>query len=207
MIGSLVEQGLKGLHENARSNVAIASPLGDLTLVRQSGNLVGLYYPRHRPAPSSPKLGVRTTEGFDEFETQLREYLAGARGRFELPFRAIGDDHDQKVWALVTGIPYGETVTYGQLACELEDGTTAQQIGAALARNPLCIVIPCHRVVGAGGRLTGYAGGLQRKRFLLDVEQRGCRARRTAVLTARSMSGTPVASTQHERHRPFGIVA
>jgi methylated-DNA-[protein]-cysteine S-methyltransferase len=75
------------------------------------------------------------------------------------------------VWAQVAGIPYGEVITYGQLACRLGDSTTAQEVGAALARNPLSIVIPCHRVVGASGRLAGYTGGLKRKRLLLDLEQ------------------------------------
>jgi methylated-DNA-[protein]-cysteine S-methyltransferase len=150
---------------------AIASPWGDLTLVRRAEDLLGLYYARHRPAPSPVTLGVVGSDGFEAFEIQLAEYFAGARCHFSLRCRAIGNDHDLQVWALVSAIPYGETRTYGQMARALADGTTAQEIGAALARNPLCIVIPCHRVVGVDGKLTGYAGGLQRKRFLLDLEQ------------------------------------
>ena len=75
------------------------------------------------------------------------------------------------MWDRLTTIPYGETVTYGELAAELADGTTAQEVGAAVGRNPLSIVIPCHRVVGKDGKLTGYAGGLERKKFLLDLEE------------------------------------
>jgi methylated-DNA-[protein]-cysteine S-methyltransferase len=154
------------------SHAVVPTVLGDLTLVRRAEELVGLYFHRHRPAPSRAQLGVRSRDGFAGFETQLSEYLAGARRDFDLPYRAIGDDQDRRVWALVAGIPYGEIVTYGQMARQLGDGTTAQGIGAALARNPLSIVIPCHRVIGAGGRLAGYTGGLGRKRFLLDLEQR-----------------------------------
>jgi methylated-DNA-[protein]-cysteine S-methyltransferase len=103
---------------------------------------------------------------------ELDEYFAGSRRRFALPLRVIGSDFDQRVWSLTSDIPYGETTTYGELASRMGDGTTARKVGAALGRNPLCIVIPCHRVVGADGRLTGYAGGLHRKQFLLDLEER-----------------------------------
>jgi methylated-DNA-[protein]-cysteine S-methyltransferase len=171
MIDLVLGQEVNRRHENAPTHTVMASPVGELTLVRQAEDLVGLYYPHHRPAPSPARLGVRGTQGFEEFETQLSEYLAGARRHFDVPFRAIGHNHDQKVWSLVARVPYGETVTYGEVAREFDDGTTPQEIGAALARNPLCIVIPCHRVVGADGRLTGYAGGLWRKRLLLDLEQ------------------------------------
>jgi methylated-DNA-[protein]-cysteine S-methyltransferase len=88
-----------------------------------------------------------------------------------VPVRARGDEFQERVWDLVRQIPYGETVSYGELARQLGDGTTAQQVGAAVGRNPVCILIPCHRVVGAGGKLTGFAGGLKRKRLLLDLER------------------------------------
>jgi methylated-DNA-[protein]-cysteine S-methyltransferase len=131
---------------------------------------VGLYLPRHRLVAAGSALGVADGNEFRDVERQLDEYFAGTRRQFDLPHRTPGSDQDKKVWALVAGIPYGATTTYGQLARKLADGTTAQEVGAAVARNPLCIVIPCHRVVGADGRLTGYAGGLKRKRFLLDLE-------------------------------------
>ena len=81
-----------------------------------------------------------------------------------------GDERQERVWELVRTIPYGETATYGELARRLGAGTTAQEVGAAMGRNPVCLLVPCHRVVGAGGKMTGYAGGLVRKRFLLDLE-------------------------------------
>ena len=90
---------------------------------------------------------------------------------FDLPTKADGDDLQRRIWDRLTAIPFGETVTYGDLAAELADGTTAQQVGTAVGRNPLSIVVPCHRVVGKDGKLTGYAGGLERKKFLLDLEE------------------------------------
>ena len=87
-----------------------------------------------------------------------------------MPMAANGDTYQERVWSIVGQIGYGETATYGDLAHRLGGGTTPQEVGAALGRNPLCLLVPCHRVVGAGGKLTGYAGGLARKRFLLDLE-------------------------------------
>ena len=86
------------------------------------------------------------------------------------PLATNGDEYQERVWSLVRQIPYGETVTYGDLAGQLGGGTTPQEVGAAVGRNPVCLLVPCHRVVGAGGKLTGYAGGLARKRLLLDLE-------------------------------------
>jgi methylated-DNA-[protein]-cysteine S-methyltransferase len=171
MMSAMERQVSERLDGTGVSHIAVDSSLGELTLVKQSDELVGLYYPGHRPAPPAASLGTPSTEGFDDFERQLSEYLAGARRHFDLPHRAIGTDHDQRVWALVADIPYGSVSTYGQLARDLHDGTTALEVGTAMARNPLSIVIPCHRVVRANGRLAGYTGGLKRKRLLLDLER------------------------------------
>jgi methylated-DNA-[protein]-cysteine S-methyltransferase len=84
--------------------------------------------------------------------------------------RASGSDFDRRVWQLISGVPYGQTTTYGDLAREMGAGTEPRDVGAAVGRNPLCVLIPCHRVVGATGKLTGYAGGLDRKRALLEIE-------------------------------------
>jgi methylated-DNA-[protein]-cysteine S-methyltransferase len=99
---------------------------------------------------------------------QLAEYFAGDRRDFDLPMHADGDALQRQVWALLAAIPYGSTRTYGRLAEVL--GCTAQEVGAAVGSNPLSILVGCHRVVGTGGKLTGYAGGLARKRHLLDLE-------------------------------------
>lgn len=153
------------------THTTIKSRLGDLTVVARAGAITGLYFSHHWYLPDRASFGARNDAGFNDVREQLGEYLAGDRRRFDVPVRANGDEFQQRVWDLVSQIPYGETVTYGELARDLGDGTTAQQVGAAVGRNPVCILIPCHRVVGAGGKLTGFAGGLRRKRFLLDTER------------------------------------
>jgi methylated-DNA-[protein]-cysteine S-methyltransferase len=145
--------------------------LGDLTIVRDGGALTGLYYPHHWYRPEQASFGRKNDRGFDDARRQVDEYLAGARTTFGLPLDARGSDLQHRVWELIAQVPYGQTVTYGDLARRLGGGVTAQETGAAVGRNPLSILIPCHRVIGSTGKLTGYAGGLKRKRFLLDLEQ------------------------------------
>lgn len=149
----------------------IATPLGDLTVVRDEIGLQGLYFPHHWYRPTQVTFGPRRDAGFEDTATQLGEYLAGRRRNFEVALSMHGDAFQKTVWRLVADIPYGDTVTYGQLAAQLGDNVNAQQVGAAVGRNPVCVIVPCHRVVGAGGKLTGYAGGLARKRMLLDLER------------------------------------
>jgi len=149
----------------------IRSTLGDLTVVGQDGAVTGLYFPHHWHRPDPAAFGPYRETGFDTVRQQLSQYLAGERREFEVPVEAAGSPLQRRVWELISQIPYGETVSYGELARELGDGVTAQEAGAAVGRNPVSIIIPCHRVVGAGGALTGYAGGLRRKRLLLDLEQ------------------------------------
>jgi methylated-DNA-[protein]-cysteine S-methyltransferase len=152
-------------------HTVLATRLGDLTVVRDAETLVGLYFPHHWYLPDRAMFGPRTDEGFDDVARQLREYLAGTRQDFDLPLDARGSAAQRRVWSLVAEIPFGETVTYGHLARRLACDMTPQQVGATVGRNPLSILIPCHRVVGANGKLTGYAGGLGRKRALLELEQ------------------------------------
>jgi methylated-DNA-[protein]-cysteine S-methyltransferase len=153
------------------AHTTIRSPLGDLTVVARDGAVTGLYFPHHWHRPDPAAFGRYTGDGFDEVRAQLGQYLAGQRRDFDLPVSASGSPLQELVWALISQIPYGATVSYGELARELGGEVTAQEAGAAVGRNPVSILIPCHRVVGAGGALTGYAGGLRRKRLLLDLEQ------------------------------------
>ncbi len=129
-----------------------------------------MYYPHHWYLPDPATFGVRTGSGFEDVEEQLGEYFAGRRTAFELTDVDGGDAFQERVWELIARIPYGETTTYGELARELGDPAIARAVGGAVGRNPLSIVVPCHRVVGKDGKLTGYAGGLERKRLLLDLE-------------------------------------
>jgi methylated-DNA-[protein]-cysteine S-methyltransferase len=156
-------------------HAVIDSPLGELTVVAHGGALTGVYFRHHWHRPAAETFGPRVDADSDtvlaEARRQLTDYLAGDRHDFDLPISLRGDDAKQRVWALLTTIPFGETVTYGELAAALADGTTAQEVGQAVGRNPLSIIVACHRVVGRNGQLTGYAGGLKRKQFLLDLEE------------------------------------
>jgi methylated-DNA-[protein]-cysteine S-methyltransferase len=168
-------------------HTAIDSPVGALTLVAEDGKLTGVYFPHHWYRPDPATFGRPSDEGFGEARRQFAEYFAGQRERFDLPLEARGDEFQHRVWDRLAAIPYGHTVTYGELARELADGLAdglagaaggqvlAKDVGAAVGRNPLSVVVPCHRVVGKDGRLTGYAGGLARKRFLLDLEEAASR--------------------------------
>jgi methylated-DNA-[protein]-cysteine S-methyltransferase len=153
----------------ARTHSVIPSPIGPLTAVRQDGVLVGLWM---GSPPAGETLGQRDDDGFADVRGQLAEYFAGSRTSFDLPLRASGNPLQLAVWQLIAAIPYGATRTYGDLARDLGDRTLAQAVGAACGRNPLPVVVPCHRVVGADGSLVGFGGGLDRKRFLLDLEHR-----------------------------------
>ena len=152
-------------------HTVIATRLGELTVVRDAGSLNGLYFPRHWPRPDRAMFGARTDRGFEEIARQLDEYLAGERSTFDLPAEARGTEFQRRVWDLITRVPYGQTTTYGDLARRLGADVSPQDVGAAVGRNPLCILIPCHRVIGSNGKLTGYAGGLARKRALLEIER------------------------------------
>jgi methylated-DNA-[protein]-cysteine S-methyltransferase len=153
-----------------RYHTKLVTRLGELTVVRDEGALAGLYFRGHWPRPDRTGFGPRAEEGFEDVARQLGEYLAGDRSAFELPVRVEGADFDRRVWALVSDVAYGRATTYGDIARSLGAGTDPRDIGAAVGRNPLCIVIPCHRVLGSTGKLTGYAGGLERKRALLEIE-------------------------------------
>ena len=153
----------------------IDSPLGELTLVADGDALIGLYFRHHwyRPPTDTfgPLVDAESVGLLADAQAQLNDFLTGDRTDFDLPIALRGDDLQRRVWHRLTTIPYGETVTYGDLAGELADGSTAQEVGAAVGRNPMSIIVPCHRVVGKNGKLTGYAGGLERKQFLLDLEE------------------------------------
>nr|WP_272955427.1 methylated-DNA--[protein]-cysteine S-methyltransferase [Pedococcus badiiscoriae] len=159
-----------------RSHLVTSSPLGELTLVAQDGALVACLMDLPDRHPSDESLGVLAEDGsgdpvLGEAAAQLTEYFARERTEFSLPLAPEGDDFQQRVWALLCEIPYGQTRSYGDLARVLGDVNLSQRVGWANGRNPISIIVPCHRVIGADGALVGYAGGLERKRFLLGLEE------------------------------------
>lgn len=153
-----------------RTHTTIDTAIGELTLVGQDGALAGVYFPGHWTRPDRATFGERSDRGFAEAERQLHEYLAGTRTSFALATTLAGDGFHRRVWDRLGAIPYGETTTYGEIARELGDPGLARAVGGAVGHNPLSVVVPCHRVLGRDGRLTGYAGGLERKQFLLRLE-------------------------------------
>ncbi|TWX41012.1 methylated-DNA--[protein]-cysteine S-methyltransferase [Frigoribacterium sp. ACAM 257] len=156
-------------------HTTIDSPVGALTLVGGEAGLTGLWFVEHRRLPDPAGFGPRSAVGtglsdFVEVESQLSSWFAGERRAFDLPLAPVGTEFRQRVWQQLAAIPWGETRTYGQLALDLGDVRLARAVGTANGANPVSIIVPCHRVVGSAGSLTGYAGGLDRKRFLLDHE-------------------------------------
>ena len=159
----------------SRTHTVVPSPIGQLTVVRdEDGALVRLAMSPPR-ALEADALGERADAGFEDVARQLAEYFAGERTVFSLPLRPVGSPFELAVWDQLTRIPYGETRSYGHVASAVGEPGGAQAVGAANGRNPIAIVVPCHRVIGADGRLVGFGGGLPRKRFLLDLEQRADR--------------------------------
>lgn len=152
------------------THMILDSPLGELTLVARDGTLSGVYFPGHWYPPQPSALGARSEAAFGAAREQLAEYLVGDRRSFELETSASGDPFQLRVWQQIDAIPYGKTTTYGELARTLGDAALARRVGGAVGRNPLSLIVPCHRVVGKDGSLTGYAGGLERKRWLLELE-------------------------------------
>ena len=148
-----------------------ASPLGTLLLAASELGLCGVYFEQHRHFKGPA--GWRREPGhalLRESASQLDDYFAGRRASFALPLDLRGTDFQQAVWQALCAIPFGQTTTYGRHAERLGNPRAVRAVGTAIGRNPLSIIVPCHRVLGATQALTGYAGGLARKRELLALE-------------------------------------
>jgi methylated-DNA-[protein]-cysteine S-methyltransferase len=149
----------------------VASPIGELLLVGDGRSLHGLHMQEGRTAARVDPGWARADEPFAAVQEQLSEYFAGERREFDLPLElAAGTPFQRRVWQELRRIPYGETTTYGELARRLGRPSASRAVGLANGSNPIAVVVPCHRVIGADGSLTGYGGGLRRKRLLLDLE-------------------------------------
>jgi methylated-DNA-[protein]-cysteine S-methyltransferase len=156
-----------------RRYTMMPSPIGDLTLIGDGESLTAVYIgAKHRHAPPVDDAWIRDDAAFDEPRRQLEEYFDGRRREFDLPLAPTGTKFQMGVWAALYEIPYGETTSYGELAAGIGHPNGSRAVGAANGRNPISIIVPCHRVIGAGGALVGYGGGLPTKRILLDLEQR-----------------------------------
>ena len=153
----------------------VHSPVGLLTLVASEHGLAAILWPDDRPGRVRLDVADEVPDHavIQETERQLAEYFAGRRTEFDLPLDPSGTPFQQKVWSALRSIPFGETRTYAEVATQIGHRGAARAVGAASGRNPLSIVAPCHRVVGTGGELTGFAGGLEVKARLLAFERAG----------------------------------
>lgn len=143
----------------------IDSPVGLLTLRAEDGALTAILFGDQRTGlPGSNQI-------LDQAEAELKEYFAGERKEFTVPVRLMGTDFQKKVWAALAEIPYGGTATYGEIAARIGSPKACRAVGTANHHNPVPIIVPCHRVIGAGGSLTGYGGGLEVKAYLLTLER------------------------------------
>jgi methylated-DNA-[protein]-cysteine S-methyltransferase len=146
------------------------SPIGELLLAGDGG---GLQILSMQDAPRPRRIGSawnRDDAAFADVRHQLEEYFTGSRDTFEVELSLRGNPFEQRVWAELLKIPYGETASYGQVATAIGAPSAPRAVGLANGRNPVAVIVPCHRVIGANGSLTGYGGGLERKRYLLDLE-------------------------------------
>jgi O-6-methylguanine DNA methyltransferase len=154
---------------------SMESPVGILTLAAEAGAIRGIYFETHRHAPElapgEPAAG-EDLRVLREAERQLRAYFAGALRSFDLPLAARGTPFQERTWTALRAIPFGERCSYAALAVAIGAPRAVRAVGGANGRNPLSIVVPCHRVIGSDGSLTGYGGGEERKRWLLAHELR-----------------------------------
>ena len=162
-----------GLGKVNRVYKIVDSPVGRLTLIASEEGLCGMLFASETP-PVKYDLGKMKLAGQHPLlraaEQQLEQYFQGKRKRFELPLVMEGTAFQKQAWKVLQGIPYGEVISYEEQATRLGDMHKARAVGAANARNPIAIIVPCHRVIGKKGSLTGFGGGLEVKRFLLEME-------------------------------------
>lgn len=154
-----------------RIHTVTETRIGQLTLVAEESELVGLYIHNQRHRPAQETFGFSDSEPFAEVISQLGEYFEGQRTDFDLALRLTGTTFQRRVWMALREIPYGEVTSYGEIAQRIGQPSAARAVGLANGKNPIGIIVPCHRVVGAQGQLTGYGGGLELKQHLLDFER------------------------------------
>lgn len=156
----------------ARSHAVISSPVGLLTVVRTAQGVCGLFMEVTKKPLTPERIGARDDSAAEGIADQLAEYFRGERRDFDVPLDLAGTPFQRRVWDALLRIPYAGRVSYRQIAAELGDPNAVRAVGAANGSNPVSIIVPCHRVVASNGTLTGYAGGVDRKQFLLELETR-----------------------------------
>jgi methylated-DNA-[protein]-cysteine S-methyltransferase len=169
------KRSLKAVGERTANNYSvIKSDVGDLMLVTDGSALIGLYFAGRDHIPTASKSWKRNDQHpiLRKVDEQLREYLAGKRTRFSIPLRLVGTEFQEKVWEEIARIPYGKTITYSELAERAGASHAIRAAGTTTGRNPVSIIVPCHRVVGKNGDMCGFAGGLDKKRRLLELESK-----------------------------------
>jgi methylated-DNA-[protein]-cysteine S-methyltransferase len=150
------------------NSIEMKTPVGKLTLVEKDGALAGCYLETYTP----PEAERRATPLLERAKQQLDEYFAGKRDDFDLPLELAGTDFQRAVWKALTKIPFGQTRSYADIAKAIGKPSAVRAVGAANGANPVAVIVPCHRVIGSDGSLTGYGGGLPRKKWLLAHENR-----------------------------------
>ncbi len=161
-------------------SATIDSPVGPLTVVASTAGVRAVLWPDDdaarvpgaTPADSDSAVSAAVRDTIEQVALQLAEYFDGVRTDFDVPLDPVGTEFQRAAWRALRQIPYGETVSYGEQAAQMGDRNKARAVGAANGRNPISIIVPCHRVVGSNGSLTGFAGGVETKQFLLDHERR-----------------------------------
>lgn len=148
------------------------SPVGEITLISDQDNLCAIYFSNQKPDEKKfPDLKENeNNKVLRSAVKQLKSYFQGNRTDFNLPLRPVGTNFQEEVWKALTTIEYGKTVSYGEIADRINNRKAVRAVGAAIGKNPISIIIPCHRVIGSNGKLTGFAGGLGTKEYLLNLE-------------------------------------
>ncbi len=148
----------------------VDSPIGELLLVGDGAEIAGLFMQEGAHPIAIDPTWTRAPEAFSAVRTQLAEYFAGDRTEFDVPLAPSGSEFQLRVWTALRDIPYGTTISYGELARRIGQPSASRAVGLANGRNPISVIVPCHRVIGANGSMTGYGGGIERKEILLTLE-------------------------------------
>jgi methylated-DNA-[protein]-cysteine S-methyltransferase len=170
---------LTAIHHAATAQALIDTPLGPLRLVRSAAGLAGAWFEGQQHHPGEVAAPLRPDDALlNRAVSQLRRYFDGDAPAFDLPLDLLGTPFQRGVWAALLRIPAGRTCSYGDIARAIGSPQAVRAVGAAVGRNPVSLIVPCHRVVGSDGALTGYAGGIERKAALLTLEQAAARLMR-----------------------------